>query len=67
MTQRTLIPAILFTLASMTATSSAMARDSIEVVALQPYILFQPLLLSAMVALAAKRLPRLKPPALAAA
>ena len=32
MTQRTLIPAILFTLASMTATSSAMARDSIEVV-----------------------------------
>ena len=32
MTQRTLIPAILFTLASFTATSSAMARDSIEVV-----------------------------------
>ena len=32
MTQRTIITAILFTVASITATSSAMARDSIEVV-----------------------------------
>ena len=32
MTQRTLIPAILFALASSTVTSSAIARDSIEVV-----------------------------------
>ena len=32
MTQRTIIAAILFTVASVTATSSAMARDSIEVV-----------------------------------
>jgi len=42
MTQRTILPALLLTVAAITATSAAMARDSIEVVGSSTVYPFQP-------------------------